>query len=179
MLDIDFITANPDLVRRAIEVKGIDLDLDELLRAHADMKAALQDVESLRAERNRPSKQTGAAPHPWGDPPRFSFQPRDHVDLVEVNDWADLGRSGKIAGPRTFTLKGALVEVEMAIWRLAIDLLRDRGFTVVEVPSLVKEEALVGSGHFPRAAEDVYYPQKDNLYLSGTSEVSLNSPHSG
>jgi len=238
MLDIDFITANPDLVRRAIEVKGVDLDLDELLRAHTDMKAALQDVESLRAERNRLSKQTGAAPkeerqryieqsrqigarlsevepglrekealvralmlrvpnipagdepvgegeeqnvehHAWGEPPRFSFRPRDHVELVELNDWADLGRSGKIAGSRTFTLKGALVEVEMAIWRLAIDLLRDRGFTVVEVPSLVKEEALVGSGHFPSAAEDVYYLQKDNLYLSGTSEVSLNYLHSG
>src|SRR3990172_954034 len=238
MLDIDFITANPDLVRRAIEVKGVDLDLDELLRAHAEMKAALQDVEALRAERNRLSKQTGAAPkeerqryieqsrqigarlseleprlrekearvralmlrvpnipagdepvgegeeqnvehHAWGERPQFSFRPRDHVELVELNDWADLARSGKIAGPRTYTLKGALVQIEMAIWQMAIDLLRERGFRVISVPSLVKEEALIGTGHFPSAVEDVYRLEKDDLYLSGTSEVTLNYLHSG
>src|ERR1044072_2416636 len=62
MLDIDFITENPDVVRRAIEVKHVDLDLDELLHAHGEMKSVLQQVEALRAERNRLSKLTGSAP---------------------------------------------------------------------------------------------------------------------
>src|SRR3972149_4335221 len=212
MLDLDFITANPEAVRRAIEVKGVDLDLDELLRAYESLKATLQEVEARRAERNRPSKPTGSAAseerqrfidrsrqigvrlgelepglrekerhlrelllrvpnipaddepvgegeeqnvehHAWGERPEFSFRPRDHVELVELNDWADLARSGKIAGPRTYTLKGALVQIEMAIWQMAIDLLRGRGFTVISVPSLVKEEALIGTGHFPSAVE--------------------------
>ena len=238
MLDIEFIIENPDSVRRAIELKSVDLDLDELLGAHADMKATLQQVEALRAERNRLSKQTGTAPpaerqqyidksreigdqlkalepglrekearlrqlllrvpnlpaadepvgqdeeqnvehHAWGERPRFAFPARDHVELVELNDWADFARAGKIAGSRTYILKGALVELEMAIWRLTIDLLRDRGFTVIEVPSLAKEEALIGTGHFPSAVEDVYYLDKDDLYLAGTSEVTLNYLHSG
>jgi len=238
MLDIDFITANPDIVRGAIRTKGVDLDLDDLLRAYEDMKATLQEVEALRAERNRLSKATGSAPkeerqryieqsraigeqlkqlepalrekearyralmlrvpnipsdeepvgededanvvhHTWGQPPGFSFQARDHVQIVELNGWADLTRSGKLAGPRTYTLKGRLVEIEMAIWRLAMDLLTTRGFTVIEVPSLVKEEALIGTGHFPSGVDDVYYLEKDDLYLSGTSEVSLNYLHSG
>ena len=238
MLDLDFITANPEAVRRAIEVKGVDLDLDELLRAYESLKATLQEVEALRAERNRLSKLTGSAAseerqrfidqsrqigvrlgelepglrekerrlrelllrvpnipaddepvgegeeqnvehHAWGERPEFSFRPRDHVELVELNDWADLARSGKIAGPRTYTLKGALVQIEMAIWQMAIDLLRGRGFTVISVPSLVKEEALIGTGHFPSAVEDVYRLEKDDLYLSGTSEVTLNYLHSG
>ena len=238
MLDLDFITANPEAVRRAIEVKGVDLDLDELLRAYESLKATLQEVEALRAERNRLSKLTGSAAseerqrfidqsrqigarlgeldpglrekerrlrelllrvpnipaddepvgegeeqnvehHAWGERPEFSFRPRDHVELVELNDWADLARSGKIAGPRTYTLKGALVQIEMAIWQMAIDLLRERGFRVISVPSLVKEEALIGTGHFPSAVEDVYRLEKDDLYLSGTSEVTLNYLHSG
>jgi seryl-tRNA synthetase len=238
LLDIDFIIENPEAVRRAIEVKGSSLNLDELLALHTEMKATLQQVEALRAERNRVSKETAsAAPderqpliersraigeqlkdvepllreqeqrlrdlllrvpnipaedepvgpgeednavhHTWGQPPSFAFQPRDHVELVEMHDWADIGRSGKIAGPRTYMLKGDLVQMEMAIWRMAIDLLQQRGFTAISVPSLVKEEALVGTGHFPSAVEDVYYLPNDDLYLSGTSEVSLNFLHSG
>ncbi len=238
MLGVDFIAANPEVVRRAIEQKRVDLDLDELLSTYAEMTSALQQVESLRAERNRLSKLTGSAPkeerqqyidqsraigaqlsemepslrarearfrelmlrvpnvpagdepvgededanvvhHSWGTPPRFDFQARDHVELIDLNDWADFGRSGKIAGARTYMLKGALVQVEMAIWRMAIDLLIERGFTVISVPSLVKEEALVGTGHFPSAVEDVYYLPADELYLSGTSEVTLNYLHSG
>lgn len=238
MLDPDFITAHPELVRRAIEQKGIDLDLDALLRTREEMKALLVQVEALRAERNRLSKLTGAAPkeerqryieesraigvrlaelepalrekeaagralllrvpnipaedepvgrgeeanvvhHTWGELPAFPFRPRDHIELAELNDWADFARSGKVAGSRTFILKGALVELEMAVWRLAMDLLRERGFTLIEVPPLVKEEALYGTGHFPSAVEDVYYLEKDDLYLAGTSEVSLNYLHSG
>jgi len=237
LLDIDFITQNPDIVRRAIEQKNSRLDLDELLTTHADMKTTLQQVEGLRAERNRLSKATAAARpeerqqlilesralgeqlkeleplltekeesvhalllrvpnipsedepvgageeenvehYKRGELPTFDFQPRDHVELVEMNDWADLGRSGKIAGPRTYFLKGALVQLEMGIWRMAMDLLEERGMTVIECPSLVKEEALIGTGHFPSAKEDVYYLPSDDLYLGGTSEVSLNYLHS-
>src|SRR3990170_3572963 len=62
MLGIDFITNNPEAVRRAIQLKHVDLDLDELLAAYSDVTTTLQQVETLRAERNRLSKQTGSAP---------------------------------------------------------------------------------------------------------------------
>src|SRR3972149_2311417 len=61
MLDLDFITANPEAVRRAMRAKGVDPALDELLRAYESLKATLQEVEALRAERNRLSKLTGSA----------------------------------------------------------------------------------------------------------------------
>src|SRR3972149_8474818 len=62
MLDLDFITSNPEAVRRAIEVKGVPPRLAELLRAYESMKATLQEIEALRADRNRLSKLTGSAP---------------------------------------------------------------------------------------------------------------------
>jgi seryl-tRNA synthetase len=61
MLDMDFVVEHPDVVRRAIDVKGVDLDLDALLRAHGEMKSLIQQVESLRAERNALSKQIASA----------------------------------------------------------------------------------------------------------------------
>jgi seryl-tRNA synthetase len=238
MLDTDFIAQNPAVVQRAIDVKGVDLDLNQLLGLHAETKSLLQEIEQLRARRNELSKQTGRASpagrerlidesravgdrlkdlepglrdkqdalrnlllivpnvpapdepvgpdedanvehHRWGDPPQFAFEPRDHVELIEVNGWADFTRIGSVSGSRSYTLRGDLMLLELAVWRFAIDLLRERGFTPIEVPALVKEEALIGTGHFPTGRQDVYKMAEDDLYLSGTAEVSLNYLHSG
>jgi seryl-tRNA synthetase len=238
MLDTDFILENPDAVRRAIDVKGVDLDLDALLALHGEVKACLIKVEELRRDRNALSKQIPKASQDerpklveqsraigdelkelepslrdqqdglrrlllsvpnipaddepvgkdendnvelrrWGEPPAFGFAPRDHVELLEQHDWADLKRIGSVSGSRSYTLKNEMVLLEMALWRFAVDLLRERGFSLVELPSLAKEEALIGTGHFPSGREDVYFLEKDDLYLSGTAEVGLNYLHSG
>ena len=238
MLDMEFIVQNLDEVRRAIAVKGVDLDLDRLLAMHGEVKALLLQVEERRHERNDLSKQTGqaseeerasliersrevgralkeleptlrekqeelralllqvpnipAADEPvgddeeanvelrrWGEPPDFSFRPRDHVALLELNDWAELGRIGQVAGARTHALKGDMVSLEIALWRLALDLLQERGFAPISLPALAREEAFVGTGHFPIGRQEVYRLGDDELYLSGTSEVALTSLHSG
>lgn len=238
MLDMDFVVQNAEVVRRAAEVKGVDLDLDRILDLHGEVKGLLGEVEELRHERNVVSKQTASAGederaaliersrgvgrklkelepalrekqgqlhemlllvpnipspdepvgsdeddnvdvHHWGEPPEFSFQALDHVELLELQDWADLARIGKVAGSRTFTLKGEMVLLEMAIWRFAVDFMRERGFTLIDLPSLAREEAFIGTGHFPSGKEDVYRLPEDDLYLSGTGEVGLNYLHSG
>jgi len=114
----------------------------------------------------------------WGDPPSFSFAPRDHVELLELQGWAELGRIGQVAGSRSYALRGDLALVEMALWRFAIDLMRQRGFTLIGLPSLAREAAFLGTGHFPSGREDVYQVE-DDLFLSGTAEVGLNFLHSG
>jgi seryl-tRNA synthetase len=238
VLDIDFIVQNPDIVRHAIDVKGVDFDLDQLLALQGETKELLSEIEELRHERNVLSKQTASAsaderaalidrsrgvgaklkemepslrekqealqdllllvpniPNPdepvgpdedsnveerrWREPPEFDFAAQDHVDLLEQQDWADFARIGKVAGSRTYTLKGDMVLLEMAIWRLAADFMQEQGFTLMELPSLAKEEALIGTGHFPSGRQDVYKLADDDLYLAGTSEVALNYLHSG
>jgi seryl-tRNA synthetase len=114
----------------------------------------------------------------WGEPPQFSFPARDHIELLELNGWADVERVGKLAGSRTYALRGEMALVEVAIWRLAMDLLLERGFTLINLPSLAREAAFLGTGHFPSGKEDVY-PLEDDMYLSGTAEVGLNFLHSG
>ena len=114
----------------------------------------------------------------WGDQPSFSFQPRDHIELLEMNGWAELQRIGRVAGSRSYALRGDLALVEMAVWRLAVDVIRERGFTLLGLPSFAREAAFLGTGHFPSGREDVYQVE-DDLFLSGTAEVGLNFLHSG
>ena len=71
-----------------------------------------------------------------------------------------------------------MVLLERAVHAYALDLLRDKDFTLVSVPSLVREEALIGTGQFPAHREETYAITADDLYLAGTAEVALVGFHS-
>ncbi len=113
-----------------------------------------------------------------GTPPEFDFQPLDHVELLEKRGWADFTRARKVSGERAYALTGDMVLLERAVHSYALDLLRDKDFTLVSVPSLVREEALIGTGQFPAHREETYAITADDLYLAGTAEVALVGFHS-
>ena len=113
-----------------------------------------------------------------GTPPEFDFQPLDHVELLEKRGWADFTRARKVSGERAYALTGDMVLLERAVHAYALDLLRDKDFTLVSVPSLVREEALIGTGQFPAHREETYAIPADDLYLAGTAEVALVGFHS-
>jgi seryl-tRNA synthetase len=114
-----------------------------------------------------------------GAPPRFDFAPRDHVELVEMNDWADLARITQVAGSRQYCLKGRLALLEQALMFWAEREIAADGFTPITVPALAKPQAFVATGHFPGHEEEAYEIEKDGLYLAGTGEIALTSLHSG
>ena len=114
-----------------------------------------------------------------GSVPHFSFSPRDHRSILEKNHWAEFQKVANICGNRSYGLKDDMILLEMSMHRYALDLLMEKGATVIQMPSLVREETLVGTGHFPMGRDQVYHIPKDNLYLSGTAEVQLNSLHAG
>jgi seryl-tRNA synthetase len=114
-----------------------------------------------------------------GAPPEFGFKPRDHVELAEMNDWADLARITQVAGSRTYCLKGRLALLEQALMFWAERKLAGEGFTLMTVPSLARPQAFVGTGHFPGHEEEAYEIPKDGLYLAGTGEIALTGLHSG
>jgi len=114
-----------------------------------------------------------------GEPTRFDFAPLDHVALLDKNGWADLPRVAKVAGSRSYALKGDGVLLELSLLRFALDRLVERGFTLMSVPSFANEAAFIGTGHFPTGREQVYHLEADDKYLTGTSEVTLNALHSG
>ena len=111
--------------------------------------------------------------------PSFDFEPRDHVALVEMNDWADLSRITQVAGSRMYALKGRLALLEQALMFWAQQRLAAEGFTLMTVPALARPQAFVATGHFPGHEEEAYEIPKDDLYLAGTGEIALTSLHSG
>ena len=238
MLDKRFIRDHPDEVKAAVRVKGINLDVDELLGLERVSRTLQHELDQAQARRKSSAREYARAGDarraelkaehdelevrlktlrdqlaetteklnalllltptiPWpgapvgpdesanvvirtvGTPPEFGFRPLDHVELLEKRGWADFARARKVAGERAYTLISDMVLLERAVHSYAIDLLRDKDFTVISVPSLVREEALTGTGMFPAHREEIYAIPADDLYLAGTAEVALVGFHSG
>ncbi|WP_310831189.1 serine--tRNA ligase [Paenibacillus pedocola] len=113
-----------------------------------------------------------------GTLPEFSFAPRDHVELGELHGILDIPRGVKAGGPRSYVLKNAGLYLHLAVQRLALDVLAERGFTSMDVPVIVRPEALERTGFFPGGKDQTYELNGENRWLAGTSEVSLVSLYS-
>jgi seryl-tRNA synthetase len=106
-----------------------------------------------------------------GTIPTFSFEPKNHLELMEALDLADFARGSKVAGFRGYFLKGDAVLLSFALWRFALDKIITKGFKPLLVPSLVRPEGLFGTGYLPGGEEDLYKTQ-DGDFLAGTAEVA-------
>jgi seryl-tRNA synthetase len=114
-----------------------------------------------------------------GEPPKFDFEPLDHVALIEKNDWADLSRVTQVSGSRTYCLKGRLALLETKLMGWALEKIAGANFTPITVPAIAREQAFLNQGQFPGHREETYELPNDDLWLAGTAEVVLTSLHSG
>ncbi|MEX0930205.1 MAG: serine--tRNA ligase [Candidatus Paceibacterota bacterium] len=112
-----------------------------------------------------------------GDKPKFSFEPKDHVELMTALEMADFERGTKIHGFRGYVLIGDGALLSHSIWDCARDFFLKKNFTYALPPAIAKKEYFYGTGHLPSDAEDLYVTQDDD-YLSGTSEVPMMAYHS-
>ena len=159
------------------------------------VKAELQGVEEelAAAERRRvelldrvPAPPDASAPAGFtddaaeelrrvGEQPTLAFEPRDHLELARI----DMERGAKVSGSRFVYRVGAAALLELALYRFALDRLLPKGFVPMLPPVLVREEAMYGTGFLPTDEVNIYSVERDELYLTGTSEVTLASFHSG
>jgi len=171
----------------------------EQLEQLRELKAELQRVEAeheTAAERRQelldrvpnppdPSVPDGTAEEDAvelrrvGEPPSFSFEPRDHLDLAAAHGWIDLERAARVSGSRFAYRVGEVALLELALYHFALDRLVGKGFVPVLPPVLVREEAMYGTGFLPTDEVNIYKIERDELYLTGTSEVALASFHLG
>ena len=161
------------------ELKGLEErkgQLDEELRGlllQVPMPPAAEVPDGADDEENVELRRVG-------EPRNFDFEPRSHQDLGELHGWIDTERGARLAGSRNYLLKGDLVLLESAVLRCAVDLMAARGFTPVTVPTLVRTEAMQGTGYFPGGEEQAYRcDERDDLWLVGTAEVPLTAMHAG
>ncbi len=108
-----------------------------------------------------------------GERPSFDFEIRDHLDLGLEHGWIEMEKAAAASGSRFAYLLGDLVMVELALIRFAVETVRAEGFEPVVPPVLVREGPLHGTGFFPGEREMIYEVERDELFLVGTSEVSL------
>ncbi len=120
----------------------------------------------------------------WGEPRKFDFAPKSHLELGEKLGLLDFPRGVRLAGSRSYFLKGLGAELHNAVMRFALDMMtREKGFTAMNVPVMVRESAMKGTGFFPAGREQAYRvgesgeDGEDVRFLTGTAEVSLTAYH--
>jgi seryl-tRNA synthetase len=234
MLDMRAIRERKDEVIANVRHRGLSVDVDALLAADAEARAARTGLEAVRQRRNeishRMKGQLAAeerAPlieegrtlkereseldvrhkaaeerrrelqalvpnfaHPdapigrddtenkevrrWGEPPRFDFQPRDHVELMEKLQLVDFEGGAKVAGQKFYYLKNEAVLLELALVTYATRLLQEQGFTPFMTPDLARRDILDGIGYNPRGeSTQIYSIENSELSLIATAEITL------
>ncbi|HOK17570.1 MAG TPA: serine--tRNA ligase [Candidatus Paceibacterota bacterium] len=114
-----------------------------------------------------------------GKKPFFNFPPKDYIQISENLDIIDVKRAAKTSGSRFGFLKkeGALLEIGLI--QFAIELLSKKGFEIIIPPTLIKPELMWAMGYVDRGKEEIYYLEKDNLYLIGTAEQIIGPMYAG
>jgi seryl-tRNA synthetase len=190
------VTARRDEARARQKKLGKPSTPEQIEEARS-LKAELQalDAELASAEARRqelldrvPNPPDPSAPDGWteddaeelrrvGEPRDFGFEPLEHDELGARLGWLDMERGARASGARfAYRLRdGALLE--LALYRFALDRLVAKGFVPVLPPVLVREPAMYGTGFLPTDDINIYYIERDELYLSGTSEVALAALH--
>ena len=178
-------------------IRGLDgsakqAAIDEAGKLSADYRTALGQADELDAEFNEVwiglpnltdetaadgmGEEDAVEISRWGDP-SVPEGARDHVDLGTTLGVLDIEKASRLSGSRFGYVMGGLARLEFALVQFAFDRLEPHGFTPVVPPVLVREKALIGTGFFPGDRQQVYAIEKDELYLVGTSEVSLAALH--
>ena len=164
------------------EIERLNVLKEELKTAEAALEEAAAKRDELLAR--IPNPPDASAPDGFteedaveirrsGDPPRFDFEPRDHLELGEI----DMERGAKVSGSRFAYRMGDFALAELALYRFAVDRLAKQGFKPVIPPVLVREAAMYGTGFLPTDEVNIYRIERDDLYLTGTSEVALAALH--
>ena len=158
------------------EVKGLEAELAEAESKRDELMSQLPNLPEPEAPEGS-TEDDAVVLREVGERPRFEFEIRDHLDLGLANGWIEMEKASEASGSRFAYLLGDLVLVELALVRLAIELVGGEGFVPVVPPVLVREGPLYGTGFFPGEREMIYEIPRDELFLVGTSEVSLAALH--
>lgn len=112
-----------------------------------------------------------------GEPRDFDFEPKDHLDLGESLGLIDMKRGTKVSGARFYYLTGDGALLQLGMMNLAARKAVEAGFQLMIPPVLVNPEIMAGTGFLGEHSDEIYYLERDDMYLVGTSEVALAGYH--
>ena len=144
------------------ELQEIELRLPNLL---------LDDVPDGRNEEDNKEVRR------WGEPRKFEFEPRDHIELGEASGLLNFDAASKISGSRFVIMHGSLARLQRGLIQFMLDThVAGHGYEEAYVPYLVQSDALVGTGQLPKFEEDLFKTTTETpFYLIPTAEVPLTN----
>lgn len=113
----------------------------------------------------------------WGEPPRFDFTPKDHIDLAAKLGLVDLERAAKVAGARFYYLRGDLVKLNYSLIKFALDFIDLKGFRLIQPPYMMRRDAIGGAVALTDFEDVIYKIEGEDLYLLATAEHGLLAQH--
>jgi seryl-tRNA synthetase len=142
------------------QLKGVMLSIPNI--PHQSVPVGKDETENVEVRR-------------WGVPKDFDFEPKAHYEIGEALGILDFERGASLAGSRFTVMWGWGAKLERALINFMLDFHTSRGYKEVWVPHLVKPEILEGTGQLPKFEEDLYFCERDGLYLIPTAEVPLTN----
>ena len=166
------------LIEEVSRAKAEQAEAEEAARAaDAELADALAAIPNLPAD-DVPVGEDEAANaevRRWGEPPAFDFQPKEHDEIGEALGMMDFERAAKLSGSRFVVLTGALARMERALASFMLDLhTGEFGYTEVNPPALVRDNAVYGTGQLPKFGEDLFRTE-EGFWLIPTAEVPLTN----
>lgn len=151
---------------------------DRLEQVQLELQELLMGIPNLPHESvpEGDSEEDNEEIRQWGEPPRFDFQPKDHVDLGESLGMLDFEAGTKIAGSRFVVMQNGIARLHRALIQFMFDIhTRENGYVEVNVPYLVNADSLTGTGQLPKFEEDLFAIPEQSFYLVPTAEVPVTN----
>jgi len=163
------------------EERAVEKELRDVLSAIPNM--AFEDVpvgddESGNVEYFGPNGSPATAAQQRPAKPSFSFAPKEHFDIGVAEKNMDFEAAAKLSGSRFVVLKGQIARLERALGQFMLDLhTTEFGFTEVQPPVLVRDEAMYGTGQLPKFDGDFFFTEHGDsrLALIPTAEVPMTN----
>jgi seryl-tRNA synthetase len=150
---------------------------DELSRVEEQLKSVMLFIPNIPHQSVPVGKDEteNVEVRSWGVPRDFDFEPKAHYEIGEAFGILDFERGASLSGSRFTVMWGWGAKLERALINFMLDFHTSRGYKEVWVPHLVKPEILEGTGQLPKFEEDLYFCERDGLYLIPTAEVPLTN----
>ena len=110
-----------------------------------------------------------------GEKRKFTFKPKEHWEIAEDLDIIEFERGVKISGSGFYVMKGDGARLERALITYFLDTHMKQGYTELVVPGIINKAAVIGTGQYPNLKDDMYYLERDDMFLNPTAEVPITN----
>ncbi len=166
-----------DLLKKAKEIPKLLADKEKLLSELKERRdILLKEIPNI-VDKTVPvgdsSKNKVIKKH--GKIKKQNFPLKDHADILESLDLLDTKKASEVSASRFYYLKGDLVKLNYAIINFGLDFLKEKGFTLIQPPYMLRKAALEGALPFSAFGDMIYKIEGEDLYLIGTAEHAINA----